>query len=389
MPKTMQQNLKNIHSSSGKKIWQLTPNDTRYDYYAGFLQVLNLLRYDTLDTLHPYQNDTTLGHINYVDVLTKLQRPEGQELQLSKSNQYAPAMTEIGLCRTSSQLNKYTNPSGKLKSIDVGPVQYCLFMSICITKLYPEYPDNAQVSVYLHNPFDVVSPGHITNVYLTASPGRVLTVDLEISTFSAEVEVRNLPVEYRKCRYPDESNLKFFQTYTTALCCMDQRIRRALELCKCKPHFYAVAPELPVCSVDQLLCLHKHNWTKTNCTGCVQLCEYMFYVQLQQSLSPPMQQEGFLSQKFERIVVIQLQLPYRGIRRRVVFSSDQLIVSFGGAVSLFLGASFMTFYTMIKIFGEFVALNFIQFWRKRRQQKQKQQQQQQPNRRNLMRVQKI
>ncbi|XP_067632970.1 pickpocket protein 28 isoform X2 [Eurosta solidaginis] len=144
-------------------------------------------------------------------------------------------------------------------------------MSICITKLYPEYPDNAGVSVYLHNPFDVVSPGHITNVYLTATPGRVLTADLEINTFSAEDEVRNLPAEYRKCRYPDESNLNYFKTYSTALCCMDRRIRKALEHCQCKPHFYAAAPELPICNVDQLLCLLRNNWTQTNCTGCVQL----------------------------------------------------------------------------------------------------------------------
>ncbi|XP_053961952.1 pickpocket protein 11-like [Anastrepha ludens] len=170
-----------------------------------------------------------------------------------------------------------------------------------------------------------------------------------------------------------------FQTYSTALCCMDRRIRKALELCKCKPHFYAVASDLPVCNIDQLLCLQRNNWAQTNCTDCVQLCEYMFYVQLQQSLSPAREKEGFLSQKFERTAVIQLSLPYRGIRRRVVFSSDQLVVSFGGAVSLFLGASFMTCYTMIKIFGDFVALNCRHFWR----------QQQQPQRRKLVRVQPI
>lgn len=73
--------------------------------------------------------------------------------------------------------------------------------------------------------------------------------------------------------------------------------------------------------------------------------------------------EGILSQKFERTVVIQLNLPYRGIRRRVVFSYDELIVSLGGAFSLFLGASFMSCYTMIKIFGDFVVLNFLQFYR--------------------------
>lgn len=64
---------------------------------------------------------------------------------------------------------------------------------------------------YLHNPFDVVAPNYITNVYQTAPQGRVLTVDLEITSFSAEAQVRRIPVEYRKCRYPEESNLKYFE----------------------------------------------------------------------------------------------------------------------------------------------------------------------------------
>ena len=156
------------------------------------------------------------------------------------------------------------------------------------------------------------------------------------------------------------------QTYTTALCCIERRIHRAMELCNCKPHFYAVGADLPICNIDQLLCLQRHNWTKTNCTTCVQLCESMFYVQLQQSVAQPMhglQVEGEMSQKFERTVNIQLNLPYRGIRRRVVFSYDEVIVSFGGAFGLFLGASFISTYTIIKIFGDFVVLNFLQFCR--------------------------
>lgn len=36
-----------------------------------------------------------------------------------------------------------------------------------------------------------------------------------------------------------------------------------------------------------------------------------------------------------------------GIKRRVVFSVDQLIMSLGGAIGLFLGASFMTIYGLI------------------------------------------
>lgn len=45
------------------------------------------------------------------------------------------------------------------------------------------------------------------------------------------------------------------------------------------------------------------------------------------------------------------------MKRRVVFSTDQLIMSFGGAIGLFLGASFISMYGLAFVFSEFVFSN--------------------------------
>lgn len=46
------------------------------------------------------------------------------------------------------------------------------------------------------------------------------------------------------------------------------------------------------------------------------------------------------------------------MKRRVVFSTDQLIMSFGGAIGLFLGASFISIYGLLYVLSEYVFANF-------------------------------
>jgi len=65
--------------------------------------------------------------------------------------------------------------------------------------------------------------------------------------------------------------------------------------------------------------------------------------------------DKYSGQEFERTLIINMKLPKMGMKRRVVFSTDQLIMSFGGAIGLFLGASFMTIYGLIYLFLTFIA----------------------------------
>jgi len=81
------------------------------NYYKEFLRVLNHLQYKTLETLRPFENDTSLDNLNYVSILLKLQE---RILPIEIPVVMAPIITEAGLCQTTSQLNRYGNPYGKM-----------------------------------------------------------------------------------------------------------------------------------------------------------------------------------------------------------------------------------------------------------------------------------
>uniref|UniRef100_A0A1A9VSR9 Uncharacterized protein n=1 Tax=Glossina austeni TaxID=7395 RepID=A0A1A9VSR9_GLOAU len=70
------------------------------------------------------------------------------------------------------------------------------------------------------------------------------------------------------------------------------------------------------------------------------------------------------STRFESTVIVKVLLPRMGFKRRVVFSADQLIVSFGGAIGLFLGASFISVYGLVFTFSQFVFSNISSLCKK-------------------------
>ena len=107
-------------------------------------------------------------------------------------------------------------------------------------------------------------------------------VDLEFVMNTAEHEVRKLPIAFRKCRYPNENNLEYFDDYTPSYCRMNCRIRSALELCNCKPFFYAVGPAT-ICDLTGLLCLANAKWPFVAECLCYPRCEEVSFMELRRT----------------------------------------------------------------------------------------------------------
>lgn len=70
-------------------------------------------------------------------------------------------------------------------------------------------------------------------------------------------------------------------------------------------------------------------------------------------------------------MIVKLFLPRMAMKRRVVFSTDQLIMSFGGAIGLFLGASFISLYGLVYVLSEYVFGNIWSCLRNKRNAKEK------------------
>lgn len=52
---------------------------------------------------------------------------------------------------------------------------------------------------------------NLETVHIELIEGATLNIDVDLVLTMAQHEVRNIPISFRKCRYTDESNLKYFQ----------------------------------------------------------------------------------------------------------------------------------------------------------------------------------
>ncbi|KAL9922503.1 uncharacterized protein ACN427_003022 [Glossina fuscipes fuscipes] len=359
-----------------KDTWAVTPEDRdSYQYYFEFLKTINHLTVAKLSTLEPYRNDDKLKNLDFVQILLQLkgkglpkrdtktvEKKTDKNAQGGNSEYGEPdfraAITELGMCQTTSQTARYTNPYKGADNIQLPAKSECNPISECNTKIFNRVGSNASMNVYMHNNFDIVTPGDRDTILSRGTDNGALTVELMLGITTAEGEVRKLPIPYRKCRYTNENNLKYFRSYSPGLCRTECRVHAALAKCGCKPFFYAVGSKKNVCDVNGMLCLEKAGWPQSAHCNCLPLCEEVRYVVSQkQAVTDD-------STRFESTVIVKVLLPRMGFKRRVVFSTDQLIVSFGGAIGLFLGASFISVYGLIFTFCQFIFSNILSLFKK-------------------------
>lgn len=95
----------------------------KLQYYVKFLHVLNALQYDNLHTLMPYENDTSMQKLPLVAMLFELLPP-----RLRRRPKLVNSLTEMGLCRTSSQRANFGFPFDKQLKWVISNMYYILFI---------------------------------------------------------------------------------------------------------------------------------------------------------------------------------------------------------------------------------------------------------------------
>ncbi|XP_017025399.1 pickpocket protein 28 [Drosophila kikkawai] len=202
------------------------------------------------------------------------------------------------------------------------------------------------IDSYIHSAFEVMKVdtnfGYTTEgvVYDPVSEEIIAEDNLETET----------SVQMRKCRFHHESNLTHFPFYTRNVCQQECRINLAFRICKCIPHFYPnrIANPKPVCDyktlrscfprhADFFLKLYEENehHEKPATCYCEQNC--LDAVITTRSALPMIGSKQLLGSIGSAITI--KTWPQVRLKRQVIFSMTDLMVSIGSTAGLFLGFS--------------------------------------------------
>ncbi|XP_053686564.1 uncharacterized protein LOC128736109 [Sabethes cyaneus] len=197
---------------------------------------------------------------------------------------------------------------------------------------------DSSFSYTIHSPYELTTS---ETKFLNVNDMEEYVISFVVQETIANDKLRDLSISQRKCVFSDEENEgNKFRSYNT--CVMRCRAARAFDKCHCIPHFYRFQNDGPVCTIQGLRCLAKYSdWYDKKYCHCLKPCTEIVYVAVHTSKNQWTSAKGipFKQKSSLRWEVLQ---PKTRFRRDVLFGIEDLIVSFGGCISLFMGQDLFT-----------------------------------------------
>ncbi|XP_049769341.1 uncharacterized protein LOC126108113 [Schistocerca cancellata] len=198
----------------------------------------------------------------------------------------------------------------------------------------------------------VSSPDEIPNMMSAGHSAMQLSqliMSVGVLPMSATEALLSLRVEQRRCRQAHESPLGISPDYYTyGLCRLQCRIDLATKLCGCVPYFYPRQAGQKECDIKGMVCLHEHEEEMvtlpeglTDC-HCLPRCSERHYYPLDYKL---LDNDNLGGAALYRWSVTQF--PRVNLRKDVLFTFVDLLVSFGGAASFFMGCSILSLVELV------------------------------------------
>uniref|UniRef100_A0A1I8P581 Sodium channel protein Nach n=2 Tax=Stomoxys calcitrans TaxID=35570 RepID=A0A1I8P581_STOCA len=310
-------------------------------YIVPFLELLPSLSFETFNEAEVIAssvdmegvNDLTLRQwafasvINCEDVLTECKY---RDEPIKCCDAFHPVYTEHGYCFGFNS-RFISTEDGDVKS---GP-PHDLYETDKKWALF--FVPNSTVKIFIFSNEEYF--GQDFNPQIEWSEGEVVEVRISKKNTYTTDDARQLSIGQRKCIFHDEVKLKYFpEEYTFSSCMKECRMKKAINLCKCLPSFYKPVSSVPMCGLDELSCLSDARNNITNIKDCMQ-CEL--------SCSKTVYNIEKLIKSGDRadasgVLVEFLTWPIIRYKREVLFGWVDLLVSFGGIASLFLGFSLLS-----------------------------------------------
>ncbi|KAJ8704115.1 hypothetical protein PYW07_013409 [Mythimna separata] len=347
-----------------KKYFNTEPSDEKYDYYARLVEAItdsdlfNLQRFQEFSHL-----DTSVDMFGIaVDVMPEpdIKTRSSEEVTFK----WIPMMTESGACYVTNSVALADvaivtpNPNDTARWPET-----CKYSSLScyIVMDVPAFAD-----FYFHSPYDVMDLTHSpSHVRLTL----VRTTELSVMESRCGRGVVDLQPTRRGCSYTNESTASGRKVHSTNTCRLSCRSKLAKKFCDCVP-FYYFYDEGPLCTPKGMACLsnYSHKLSNNNgqkygplCTPKGMACLSNYSHKLSnnngqkcpcapQCIDSIYKEISTVDQIWDRppfnvhgSIKFAVQAPRTRYTREIVFHFQDLVVSFGGAAGLFLGASFISF----------------------------------------------
>ncbi|XP_054737756.1 pickpocket protein 11 [Anastrepha obliqua] len=320
--------------------WNVSIVDNDYFYFMDFLHaVVNATASNYVD-LARFAEDERFDDVNLSELVQAIDRPFEQTLtsfdNQNSTIQIMPVMTENGFCYAINSPMSEMLAGRSINYQDVKQPLTCEYgKHQCFIKM-DLYESTGTVVV--HSPFEVSASD--ANIIALHKSDEIIASFKVIETVASK-NLRDLHVGQRKCVFYDEGTTQL-KVYSKTLCLVRCRAVMALEMCNCVPFFYTFV-EGPSCNPAGFECLLDFKWPiwALHICKCPSTCteiEYTVQTIKKSFWGVKMNDEAVntdVTSSFRWDVIP----PKVRMRRDVVFSFEDLLVSFGGTLALFLGFS--------------------------------------------------
>ncbi|XP_021929643.1 sodium channel protein Nach-like [Zootermopsis nevadensis] len=263
-------------------------------------------------------------------------------VQFDCCENFYPELTPYGICYTINSLQTTKKNVAYHKTVDLisnkltGPGRL-------------EFNTFEDSELHVHSPEDAFHFGHQVEPDLESKDrGNSYTIYFRIMEIANDVSLAGLGVSQRGCLLPFENPLTTYKFYSSSACITECQAMAQLKLCGCVHQYTQVKGPGRTCDLEGILCIHRYSEAlyEITATGLPELnvtcncitpsCsepEYTFITTVPVELN---------NNAWSHYTLQMLSLPSVRYRRNVVRSKLDLVVSIGGAVGLFLGASLIS-----------------------------------------------
>uniref|UniRef100_A0A182JLV7 Uncharacterized protein n=1 Tax=Anopheles atroparvus TaxID=41427 RepID=A0A182JLV7_ANOAO len=276
-----------------QRYWKVDESHTNFDHYRRFLLTVSRARFDNLATFEPFANDSSLLDVGMITLVRELSHP-----LTSPWKTFAPVLTEVGICYSSTMLYRFQSPysvrSPGNYSKETSPD--CYTLDVCRTMVAMSHAESKRNDVYIHIEQDVMTGD--SPIHYVLGEHDIISSTLSVEQVVASKALKQLSRHRRKCRLPNE-RLSYFRENSVPSC--------------------SVHPGKPVCTPAGLYCLARNfdHWYPTKNCSCPQLCESL-------SLREVSVKKKVLEQANSKLET-QIIYPRMRMKRDVLFDISNLI----------------------------------------------------------------